>query len=962
MGNQNAVLINVGIHPGYSGRADRTYEKGVYTYTYKGRTIKISEEKPEKLPGYKVTRHQKTTGESCSLYHGAIEFHGFVDLIKYTDVYVYFWEGDDDYKVPLVIQLGDADNYYISDVNSTKWKRAYGITFRTLKNDTLKNLLDQENCKKNGAHVMDISKGKEGPYKCPLSTCNKEIFAASFEKAPSYEHSLKFIGSSVTRFEKKGKVQKGLPFPRKVDCFYIYLDLEKNEDTLLIYMDPIGMKHPWHGYLGPRWYRRDFEDENKWIVVKDEFKPAGPYDSDKIVKILLEYLPKQEPIVCTERPEEYSDLETVPMIDPNFTIDKITRLPHLNFRDPEEDVNFSRDSDSPDYGSNYPLFPPEDISLGDRIFIPRNLTLDAPEPPKMLDESPVSPVNINVGPSVPPSEIGIENFEIDIHTKNSSENVVTVDFDATGTYGYDLMAEVYTRDIEGGQASPDFKITNIVFSNPSSEISISKDMTENIKSTDTVVIDVPFIDLLEGQDCSYGLERKSSNSIDAEYSSVFSTTYGGYSTVEIDEVVEHEKYGGVASAIEIIEESSHNMLSTGNERQPISVEIEDPFSTKKTGNLYRTLSGSGEGYSDSVELSYDTSSNIINGASAIIYEDYDTSKYTKHGYESNAYDWDETIYKPGVLDSTIEHIHPSGVEGSPIVVPLGLIPLPPPGVSGVPSVDSPGVIGKAIEEVPQIEIEREVLQSQVELVGDFEVESEGVPIAYLPVQIPDTESETKILLQGSPVAEMAEDTIDGERLKHLIATVFTGSPIAVPKEYITSPIPDVKGDVVKAGMGDIGEGVVPLVQLDGTPIPSVYIDPQTPIPTDAQGSPIDAITIVGQSPDITVTIDNSLVEFSYDSNFVVTGSNSHYYVEENNQNLYSVEEHDDTKVEDIRLETTLPGESSLPNVPTLPVCIADPSITCCWWWYLLWVIIVLLVIILVCVLCRRSIKVLIIKV
>ncbi|AFZ80118.1 hypothetical protein BEWA_029690 [Theileria equi strain WA] len=37
-------------------------------------------------------------------------------------------------------------------------------------------------------------------------------------------------------------------------------------------------------------------------------------------------------------------------------------------------------------------------------------------------------------------------------------------------------------------------------------------------------------------------------------------------------------------------------------------------------------------------------------------------------------------------------------------------------------------------------------------------------------QVPDSESETKILLQGTPVAQMAEDAIDGERLKHLIVT------------------------------------------------------------------------------------------------------------------------------------------------------------------------------------------------
>uniref|UniRef100_A0A8C4L456 Uncharacterized protein n=1 Tax=Equus asinus asinus TaxID=83772 RepID=A0A8C4L456_EQUAS len=54
--------------------------------------------------------------------------------------------------------------------------------------------------------------------------------------------------------------------------------------------------------------------------------------------------------------------------------------------------------------------------------------------------------------------------------------------------------------------------------------------------------------------------------------------------------------------------------------------------------------------------------------------------------------------------------------------------------------------------------------------GCYGVQREEVPAADLSDQVPDTESETKILLQGTPVAQMAEDAIDGERLKHLIVT------------------------------------------------------------------------------------------------------------------------------------------------------------------------------------------------
>ncbi|XP_017383773.1 complement C3 isoform X1 [Cebus imitator] len=57
-----------------------------------------------------------------------------------------------------------------------------------------------------------------------------------------------------------------------------------------------------------------------------------------------------------------------------------------------------------------------------------------------------------------------------------------------------------------------------------------------------------------------------------------------------------------------------------------------------------------------------------------------------------------------------------------------------------------------------------------EHLGNEGVQKEDVPPADLSDQVPDTESETRILLQGTPVAQMTEDAIDGDRLKHLIVT------------------------------------------------------------------------------------------------------------------------------------------------------------------------------------------------
>ncbi|AFZ79776.1 hypothetical protein BEWA_026250 [Theileria equi strain WA] len=76
--------------------------------------------------------------------------------------------------------------------------------------------------------------------------------------------------------------------------------------------------------------------------------------------------------------------------------------------------------------------------------------------------------------------------------------------------------------------------------------------------------------------------------------------------------------------------------------------------------------------------------------------------------------------------------------------------------------------------------------------GQNGVQREEVPAADLSDQVPDTESESKILLQGTPVAQMAEDAIDAERLKHLEGhTASNGeSAASSPLDKDTQVAPD----------------------------------------------------------------------------------------------------------------------------------------------------------------------------
>ncbi|XP_021487496.1 complement C3 [Meriones unguiculatus] len=82
-------------------------------------------------------------------------------------------------------------------------------------------------------------------------------------------------------------------------------------------------------------------------------------------------------------------------------------------------------------------------------------------------------------------------------------------------------------------------------------------------------------------------------------------------------------------------------------------------------------------------------------------------------------------------------------------------------------------VKKTLKVVPEgIRVNKTVITSTLDPVhlGKGGVQRVDVPAADLSDQVPDTDSETKILLQGNPVAQMVEDAVDGERLKHLIVT------------------------------------------------------------------------------------------------------------------------------------------------------------------------------------------------
>ncbi|AFZ79880.1 hypothetical protein BEWA_027290 [Theileria equi strain WA] len=144
-------------------------------------------------------------------------------------------------------------------------------------------------------------------------------------------------------------------------------------------------------------------------------------------------------------------------------------------------------------------------------------------------------------------------------------------------------------------------------------------------------------------------------------------------------------------------------------------------------------------------------------------------------------------------------------------------------------------------------------------------------------QVPDTESETKILLQGTPIAQMADGDGRGETDDGAEATAVI-IPVGVSKEQIDpGPLASCAQESKDVNKGPILEtsvaGVEDPLSEENHVQNAAYNTPQG----DVKGSTADTITIVEESQDITFTFDSSL-EYPADlhgTDFVIDGHNPH---------------------------------------------------------------------------------------
>ncbi|EKX72817.1 hypothetical protein BEWA_013760 [Theileria equi strain WA] len=182
---------------------------------------------------------------------------------SYSEINVYYWELDYSYSQPLLIQLGNEDEFYT--IQRKTWKIDHSISSTTLYTH-----LEKKSCKYNDAHIIDISNPNDY-YFC--SNCHGKMISVRHEKnIHQYDRHLHTIDAtkfSISGFKDSQTPQSGLPSAKDVSnvCVYSYVGtpflLQINQEA-----------------DGHSWYRRGEND--KWIVSLESLG-----EEDKIVSNIL---------------------------------------------------------------------------------------------------------------------------------------------------------------------------------------------------------------------------------------------------------------------------------------------------------------------------------------------------------------------------------------------------------------------------------------------------------------------------------------------------------------------------------------------------------------------------------------------------------------------------------------------------------------------------------------------------
>ncbi|EKX72547.1 hypothetical protein BEWA_050150 [Theileria equi strain WA] len=241
-------------------------------------TISVSPESVHTI--YKKFKHAPTGIDRMRLLSTkkgvtSIPFEQSIYRSNYNEASVYYWSLDGGHTSPLLLELTSSDKspsyYTLVDAGGTdkKWKLESGV-----QSNNIKEKLDEQNCIRNKAHVMDIS--RRGSYQCPGS-CGNSITVAD-NHFTSYSRTLHSVSDgSFSRFKDGKTKQRGLYAVKGLQkCYVFFYPKEKGRPLLISYKSNDDFT----------WYRRESFNSTNWEKLNKNV-PNDENENDKILSFLL---------------------------------------------------------------------------------------------------------------------------------------------------------------------------------------------------------------------------------------------------------------------------------------------------------------------------------------------------------------------------------------------------------------------------------------------------------------------------------------------------------------------------------------------------------------------------------------------------------------------------------------------------------------------------------------------------
>ncbi|AFZ79446.1 hypothetical protein BEWA_022940 [Theileria equi strain WA] len=191
-------------------------------------------------PGYRKFVHEpRDKRKIIGVRKKRVQQYGFEQSLAncYTAT-VYFWTGDSSYANPLLVQLGGESTYY-------SWKSDDSWGPDSDASGQFITRLDKQNCRRNKAHVANISKAESNTYDCYACKDREQkiTFSTSSEEADrEYKKVVHRItsgesGHKIGRIDNSYPPQHGIKIKGTITSLNVFYYPKTDDRALIIHFD-----------------------------------------------------------------------------------------------------------------------------------------------------------------------------------------------------------------------------------------------------------------------------------------------------------------------------------------------------------------------------------------------------------------------------------------------------------------------------------------------------------------------------------------------------------------------------------------------------------------------------------------------------------------------------------------------------------------------------------------------------